>query len=228
MEEVKTSRSQLLAYILPMVVFLTLLALIAGVKNPNGGFWLSAPAYWIFPVQTLVCGGLLWWFRGEYEFQPARRFIFSLAVATIVFLLWISPQAFLHFGRRVEGFNPAIFAVGSPAYWASLILRFARLVLVVPIVEEVFWRGFLLRYLIREDFSRVPFGTFSWLSFIVVTVAFALGHAMADWPAALITGGLYNLVAYRTKSLLSCALTHGITNLLLGLWIMQTGQWGFW
>lgn len=226
--EDKKLRSKFVAYILPMGVFLALLALGSVVKNSNGGFWLSAPEYWVFPVQTFVCGGAVWWFRGQYEFQAARRLMFSIAIATIVFLLWISPQAFLHFGQRVEGFNPAVFAVGSPAYWATVILRFARLVLIVPLVEEIFWRGFLLRYLIREDFWEVPFGSFSWLSFVVVTLAFAFGHAMTDWPAALITGGLYNLVAYRTKSLLSCALTHAITNLLLGLWIMQTRQWGFW
>jgi len=51
---------------------------------------------------------------------------------------------------------------------------------------------------------------------------------MADWPAAVITGGLYNLVAYRTKSLFTCVVTHSLTNLLLGVWIMQTKQWGFW
>jgi membrane protease YdiL (CAAX protease family) len=55
-----------------------------------------------------------------------------------------------------------------------------------------------------------------------------LSHSQADWAAAVITGALYNLVAYRTKSLSSCILTHAGTNLLLGLWIMQTRQWGFW
>ena len=116
---------------------------------------------------------------------------------------------------------------------ALLIVAFATLfstplLVVVPLVEEIFWRGFLLRLLIDEDFERVPFGTFSWFSFSIVTLGFALSHSPADWPAALVTGALYNAVAYRTKSLSSCILTHAVTNLLLGLWIMKTGQWGFW
>ncbi|PYK56850.1 MAG: hypothetical protein DME47_01125 [Verrucomicrobia bacterium] len=65
-------------------------------------------------------------------------------------------------------------------------------------------------------------------SLAVVTVAFTFSHSRPDWPAAVITGALYNAVAYRTQSLASCVLAHAVTNLLLGLWIMQTRQLGFW
>ena len=110
----------------------------------------------------------------------------------------------------------------------TIVLRFLRLAVVVPFIEEIFWRGFLLRFLINENFERVPVGTFSLVSFIVVTVGFGFSHASEDWIAALLTGALYNGVAYRTKKLSSCILTHAVTNLLLGLWIMKTKQWGFW
>ena len=73
----------------------------------------------------------------------------------------------------------------------------------------------------------MPVGAFRG-PFTVVTVGFGLAHSRADWIAAVITGALYNCVAYRTKSLSSCVLAHAITNLLLGLWIMKTRQWGFW
>ena len=113
--------------------------------------------------------------------------------------------------------------IGRPLHFASSVSPWSY-----PLVEEIFWRGFLLRFLINEDFERVAFGTFSWLSFAVVAIAFALSHTRADWVAGLITGMLYNVVAYRTKSLMTCVLTHAVTNLLLGLWIMKTAQWGFW
>jgi CAAX prenyl protease-like protein len=82
--------------------------------------------------------------------------------------------------------------------------------------------------LVDEHFERVPFGQFSWLSFGIVTVAFTFSHSRPDWLAAFVAGALYNLVAYRTQSLASCVLAHAVTNLFLGLWIMQTQQWGFW
>jgi CAAX prenyl protease-like protein len=85
-----------------------------------------------------------------------------------------------------------------------------------------------LRYLINEKFTEVPIGTFSWLSFGIVTVVFGFTHSRPDWVAALVTGALYNLVAYRTRSLTSCVVAHALTNLLLGAWIMATRQWGFW
>lgn len=102
------------------------------------------------------------------------------------------------------------------------------MVVVVPLVEEFFWRGFLLRFLIKDEFHTVPFGMFSWKSFSIVSVAFCFEHQMADWPGALVTSVLYNLVACRTKSLAACVVAHAATNLGLGIYILRTGQFGFW
>ncbi len=210
-----------------MVAFVLLMGLGSALRTAGGHFLLSAAEYWIYPVQVIVCGAILIWFYRDYQLDRPRRPIFAIAVGIAVFILWIAPQAFLGFAPRTTGFNPDIFA-NPLAYWFTVGFRFLRLVIVVPLVEEIFWRGFLLRYFIDEDFDRVPFGTFSWLSFAIVTIVFGCSHSMPDWPAALLTGAIYNGVAYRTKSLSACVITHALTNLLLGLWIMQTKQWGFW
>ena len=208
------------AYCAPFVIFLLLLWLVD--LLPGQG--VSNPRYWVFPLQTLVCGGLVIFFWKHYRLAAPRGLLFTVAVALLVLGIWVSPQAL--FGRppRLDGFDPT----GSPSYWASLIFRFLRMAVVVPFVEEIFWRGFLLRYVIQEDFESVPFGTFTWRSFAVVTVFFMLEHQPADYPAALLTGMLYNWIAIRTRSLSSCILAHAITNLLLGFYIMATRQWGFW
>ena len=211
-----------------MFLFLLLLALGSGLKNLGPAFWLASPEYWIFPVQTILCGAVVFFFWREYEFHPLRDPLFTIGIATVVFIIWIAPQQFLGFAARTAGFDPELFATMPAAYWATIGFRFLRLVVVVPLVEEIFWRGFLLRYLIAEKFEDVPFGKFSWLSFSVVSLAFCFSHSASDWGAALITGMLYNCVAYRTKSLTSCIVAHALTNLLLGIWIMKTRQWGFW
>ena len=155
--------------------------------------------------------------------------ILSLALAGIaVFAVWISPQWILGAAPRIDGFNPTLVADSPLAHGATLAFRFLRLVIVVPFLEEIFWRGFLLRYLVREDFERVPMGAFTWLSFGAVSGAFMFEHARPDWPAALVTGALLNLVAYRTRSLGACVLAHAVANLLLGVYVVRTGQWGFW
>jgi CAAX prenyl protease-like protein len=153
--------------------------------------------------------------------------VFTLALAVSVFALWISPQAFFHAAPRTEGFDPAFFGDGWP-YFTNVTARWVRLVVVVPLLEEIFWRGFLLRFLVREPFEEVPFGTFTWSSCAWVTFFFAAAHWGPDFWSALPTGMLYNLVAYRTRSLGSCVLAHAATNLLLGIYIVTTGQWGFW
>ncbi len=211
-----------------MLTFIGLLLLNVVLKEIGGPFWLRFPEYWIYPAQTILCGVLLIWFRREYDFHRLRHVVFALVAGAIVFVLWISPQQFLGFAERTMGFDPDFLSSKPSVYWFTVIFRFLRLAVVVPFVEEVFWRGFLLRFLIDEDFERVEFGAFSWPSFIVVTLAFGFSHSVKDWVAALITGAIYNVVAYRTKSLASCVVTHAITNLLLGLWIMKTKEWGFW
>lgn len=184
--------------------------------------------YWIYPLQTIFCGGLLLAWKRHYALALPRGIGFTLLAAVASFVLWIAPQAFLGYPPRLDGFNPTLFEPGSASYWATLIFRLVRMVVVVPLVEEIFWRGFLLRYLIREDFETVPFGAFSWISFGIVTLGFTLEHAPADYAAAFLTGILFNLVAVRTRSLSSCVLAHAVTNLLLGIYIMATRQWGFW
>ena len=221
-------KRKLAAFALPMALFLALLALAGALRKTEGGVWLTAPEYWIYPIQTVLCGALLFWFWREYDLRSPRKAWFAVVMGLAVFVLWIAPQQFLGFSPRLTGFNPEVFAAQPALYWGTVIFRFLRLVVVVPLVEEIFWRGFLLRYLVSEKFTEVPIGAFSWLSFGVVTAAFGFTHSPADWVAALITGALYNLVAYKTRSLAACVLAHALTNLLLGGWIMATSQWGFW
>ena len=230
MEPVSNSRTgrKLAAHLGPMIIFVAFLGLVSLLKMWGGPFWRASPQYWIFPLQTFIGGALLIFYWQEYELRTPRQLFFVSAIALLVFVLWISPQQFLGFAPRLDGFDPNVFADQPASYWATIVLRFLRLVVVVPLVEEIFWRGFLLRYFINEKFEQVSFGTFSSLSFAVVTIGFTLSHSTPDWPAAAVTGALYNLVAYRTRSLSSCVLTHAITNLALGLWIMWSGQWGFW
>ncbi|MFL6530509.1 MAG: CAAX prenyl protease-related protein [Chthoniobacterales bacterium] len=223
------SRNLLIAYAAPMVVFIGCFGLISLIKLTHGqSLWLRSPEFWVYPLQTVACAVLLIIFWRRYEFHPVRQLWLVLLVGSVSLAIWIAPQAFFGAAPRTDGFNPDLIASNPAAYWATVLLRFFRLVVVVPLIEEIFWRGFLLRYLIDEKFERVPFGTFSWLSFAVVTLAFTFSHSSADWIVAAVVGSLFNLVAYRTKSLTSCVLVHAITNLLLGLWIMQTKQWGFW
>jgi CAAX prenyl protease-like protein len=234
------SRADLWAYVGPFGLFMLLLMAVELVKKLGGGFssqslWLTASELWIYPLQTVICGAALFRWRKHYPLGiNGRAAVFGALVGVVVLFLWISPQAIFGRAPRTEGgFDPTrLLAADVPhresLYGAVLLMRFIRLAVVVPILEEIFWRGFLLRYLVREDFTAVPFGTFTRLSFGAVALGFMLEHNPPDYPAALAAGVLYNLVAVRAKNLSACILAHALTNLLLGFYVMRTGQWGFW
>lgn len=221
----------LLAHVLPFVVFLGFLALngfIQEVFEGWGSVVFRAPTYWVYPLQTAVCAGLLLAFWKCYTFTPLRPWPLGVVAGLAVLFLWISPQVVFGLPPRTEGFDPEFFGTTGVLYGLTVAARFARLVIVVPLLEEIFWRGFLMRYLINERFSSVAFGTFRPLSFFGVAILFMLVHSPADWPAAFLTGLIYNGLAVKTKSLWACVLAHAVTNLGLGIYIMATRQWGFW
>ena len=217
------------AYLAPYAAFLLCFLpgdLVQKAFEGQAVWWAAAPRYWIFPLQTAVTGALLVWGWRQYELRRPAAPLLAIIAGIFALVVWIAPG---WFGAppRLEGFNPGYF--GTPGTYAlDLTLRFLRLVVIVPFAEEIFWRGFLARYLVRHDFQNVPVGAFTQLSFWVVTAGFCLEHSPPDWPAALVTGALYNAVAWRTRSLSACILTHAVTNALLGLWILHTGQWGYW
>jgi len=115
------SRRKLIAYAAPMAVFVVLLSLNAALKKIDNRFWLASAEYWMYPLQTILCGGLLIWFRREYDFQRLRKIAFTILVGALVFVLWISPQQFLGFPARNAGFNPNVFAVCVALTFAKIV-----------------------------------------------------------------------------------------------------------
>lgn len=231
------SKSPIFAYTAPFVVFMLLLALVplaAKMLPASGNAWFSQPEFIVYPIQTILCGALLLYTRRKVEFRGIAYPSVIFAVGFFVFAIWTAPQFFHWIPPRTDGFNPDVFPANSFSYWATVGMRFLRLVIVVPLLEEIFWRGFLMRFLISEPFEKVPFGTYQTKAFIITVIAFGLAHygnsalPGQDFYAAIITGIIYNGVACLTKSLGSCIFVHAVTNLFLGLYIMFTKQWGFW
>ena len=124
-------------------------------------------------------------------------------------------------------FDP--FTLGSAAStWTFIIFRVVGAVVVVPVMEELFWRGFLIRWLINEDFKKVPVGTVSWSSFAITVAMFGAEHN--EWVTGLIAGALYNWLLYRRKNVFWCVVAHAVSNAVLAAWVLthQPQGWKFW
>lgn len=203
-------------YVAPFILFILL-------TLPQG--WFENGVVWVYPLKVALVTGVLLSLRGHLpDLRPAGT-VLALLVGVVVFVVWIVPEGWYPLLGESSEFDP--FAnIGGPWVYAWIAVRLLGAAVLVAIVEELFWRGFLLRWIIKGDFRSVPLGAFTWTSFLVTSALFAVEHNR--WLVGLLAGIAYNLLIYRTKSLGACILAHGVTNFLLGVYVLGTGKWGFW
>jgi CAAX prenyl protease-like protein len=127
-------------------------------------------------------------------------------------------------GSSRSAFDP--FTLDPLARWGFIAVRIVGLVLVVPVFEELFWRSFLMRWIIDTDFLKVPIGNVTPLAAAVTSILFALAHP--EWLPALLTGALWAWLLWWTKSLSACLASHATANLALALYVIATHDWKFW
>jgi uncharacterized protein len=213
-------------YIAPFALFLLFLALVP---------WLPLDPRLEAPLRVAVLGAvaLACWPR-ELSLRPTR-WAASILIGSAVFALWIVPDLLIPGYRQLALFSNAVVGsaqasvalTSNPHSLWMLVWRTARAVLVVPVVEELFWRAWLMRWLIHTDFRRVPLGAYSPLSFWLTAVLFASEHG-PYWDVGLLTGIIYNLWMIRSKSVADCVLMHAVTNALLSAYVITAGQWQYW
>ncbi len=182
-----------LPYVAPMVVFLAL-------TDIEGRVPLALYPY-LYGLKVLLVSLALWVFRGVWrEIQWETRVLpLAVAVEIMVFAGWIWLDKWIpypHLGART-GLNPFTAIENSIGRAIFLGARFYGLVLMVPLMEELFWRSFLLRYLTIPEFKTLPLGAFSWTAFALVAGAFGLAHS--EWLVAILTAISYGLLLRDAK-----------------------------
>ena len=209
-------------YVVPFIIFLTL---------TEAARYFSAHAHLLYIVKTITVGGLLWFWRRSYasdfRFKSSMGgYLSAVIMGLFVLAIWILPdKIFPQYGTD-EVFNPFSFNIPQFAAYALIAVRLIGSAIVVPVMEELFWRSFLLRYLVNPDFKKVSLGTFSWFSFVAVVILFGVEHHRV--LQGMIAGVIYTALVIRQKSLRGCIIAHGVTNLGLGVYVIATQQWSFW
>lgn len=220
--------------ILPFAVFMGFIAIQQGLQwlIDEGMTGLSAEQLlYLYPVKAVVVALLLLLFLREYDefkladLKQAGPTLLSIVTGLVVFVLWINMDwDFATFGEN-KGFDPYLSS-SEGSRNVLIAFRLFGAALVVPLMEELFWRSFLLRYLIDSDFMKVRIGTYTLSSLLIGSILFGLEHHLV--LAGVMAGLFYSVLLYRTRSIAQCVLAHAVTNLVLGLYVLQTGSWLFW
>jgi membrane protease YdiL (CAAX protease family) len=236
-------RSPVVPRVAPFALFITL-------TFCQGQFG-EASRYWFYAAKTGVGVWLLWI---AHPWIPEMKWRFSweaVAAGIAVFVLWVGIDAWYPgladlnkrliaplLGRIGLGsphpsaapaapWNPhAYFGEGTPLASSIIVIRIAGSTLVVPPLEEVFYRSFLYRYLAQPDFQSMPLGEFRWRPFLLTAVIFGFAHE--QWLAGILCAFIYQgLVCWKNR-LGDAIVAHAITNFLLGMWVVWKDAWNFW
>ena len=217
--------------IIPFAVYMGFIGLspiLTGLfSSAQGGETLDL---WVYPVKTAVVGGLLlfFWLKFEELKTPVlanwQEGLWVLGIGGLVYALWVRMDWSWAIQGELTGYDP--FQDGQSIGFVLAGIRIFGASVVVPIMEELFWRSFLIRWIVNTRFESVPLGTFTVGSFLITVVLFGLEHNL--WLAGMLAGAAYNVLLYRTGRIWPCILAHGLTNLLLGVHVLVTQEWQWW
>ena len=219
------TRPASLPYIAPFAVFIGFLALHSMAPLPELTDQIARLA-----VTGTV---LIFVSRPVLDFR-VKHMAPTLAIGIAAFLIWIAPDLiwpgyrhFWLFTNSITGSVQSSLSAAARSDSLILALRTARAVVIVPMVEELFWRAWLMRWIISPDFQKVALGTYTAFSFWIVAALFASEHG-AYWDVGLLAGIVYNCWMIRTKSLGDLILAHAVTNGCLCAYVLATGKWEYW
>jgi len=217
-----------LVRIAPFGLFMGLLAL-RGMLPDDGSAGMDPR--WIYGLTVLAVGGLLMWFWREYGeltmqvLPDAKETLLAVAVGLAVFVMWIYLDApWMKLGDATARFVPV--GPQGELQWPLIAVRWIGAALIVPVMEELFWRSFLMRWIESPQFEGVPPQRVGLRAVVLSTFVFMLAHT--TWLSAVVAGLAYAGLYLRTGKLWVPVLAHAVTNGALGIWVVAGQHWDFW
>jgi len=225
------------AYMLPMAVFLLLI-------------WVGTLRPWLYPVsyvaRSLICAALLALLWKQYTKIRWSHFALAVAVGVLGLIQWVGMEklllhafaaasahgvplgwVFVYGKPPSDSFDPFAYFTTPAVLWSFIAIRWASASLMVPVMEELFWRDFVWRTVLApNDFKMAAVGEWDWKAFLVVAALCASVHI--QWITAFVWALMIGWLLIKTKSLGACIIAHGVTNFLLGAYVLYTKDWYFW
>ncbi|HYN54337.1 MAG TPA: CAAX prenyl protease-related protein [Methylotenera sp.] len=218
----------ILARVLPFALYILFLALAdfaAPLMNSIG-----VGEKWLYAIRVVTVSVVILYFWRSYselKVQPTlNNIVTAVAAGLLVFLLWILPYPeWTTLGADAKSVDPTLGQDALTTFW-WLSIRILGAALVVPVMEELFWRSFVMRWLDNKDFLNVSPEKVTMFAFIASSILFALEHQL--WLAGLLAGLIYAQLYKVYKNLWVPIISHAVTNGLLGVWVVFTGNWQYW
>ncbi len=212
--------------IAPFAVYILILILSSLLAGDDG----IPPPVWLYPLQIgLVAALLLVCWRHYDELHGSLHSILrgcaaALLLGLLVFVAWINLDVAVLSMGLTPSVPPRAADGGLILWWVAVRLLGAALI--VPLMEELFWRSFLMRWIVGADFQGINPASVGLRAVLVSSLVFGVEHQL--WFAGFLAGCAYAWLYMRSGKLWHAVLAHGITNLALGVWVLATGNWQFW
>ena len=222
-----------IARVAPFVVFLVL--------TSCQGYFGEEGRYWFYLAKSVVGAWMLWMVRSVVQEMRWKVSWEAVVTGVVVFVVWVGLDPIVPTQQEIwvklglsrspaiptPVWNPFVqFGSLTALGWFFVTVRVLGSSLVVPPLEEVFYRSFLYRWIARPDFASVPLGQFAWKPFLFTALIFGFAHN--EWLAGILCAATYQGLVCRRKRLGDAITAHAITNFLLGVWVVCRGAWHFW
>ncbi|MDT8389228.1 MAG: CAAX prenyl protease-related protein [Lentisphaeria bacterium] len=232
-------RRAAVAHVVPFIAWMLLMSALG---------WFGADHAWKYAARTGVCALLCVYLR-PWRWYPAaklKNIPWAVAAGALVYVIWVFPEMtwgprmpwiqemYLRFGVRPLGEFPVadLLSNGKNMYdpavcgWPLSLIRLGGSAFVIAVIEEFFFRGFLYRWIIDRDFTRVDIARFDWEAFGMMVLMFGIEHHR--WLAGMLAGVIYLFVMLKTRDIWAAVLAHVITNFMLAVYVLKSGYYAFW
>jgi exosortase E/protease (VPEID-CTERM system) len=204
------------AYLMPFLLAIAM-AMVSAALLPGLDYF--------YPLRVMAVAVALWVFRKRYQGLYWSWSWSAVAAGAIVAMVWI------WWPWSAGGGAPDKVRTGLeqlPAAWAAawILFRVVGYVVMIPLAEELAFRGYLMRRLISADFESVPLGRLTWFALAGSSIAFGVLH-QERWLTGVVAGLAYGLVVWRRGYLSDAVWAHATTNAVLAGYVLATGQWSF-
>jgi exosortase E/protease (VPEID-CTERM system) len=176
-----------------------------------------------YPIRVVAVSGALIAFFHTYRKWDWDWSWISVGIGCLVFIVWVALDGTAA-DSAATGAGIAKLGAGERTIWLGF--RVVGSVLVVPLVEEMAFRGYLLRRLTAGDFESNAARRFNWVAFGLSSTAFGLLHGR--WVAGIVAGMMFALAQYRRGKLADAIAAHFTANALIALLALMTGAWALW